>query len=206
MNEMGKSQTLQMDSDNENWELHDRDEIDLTDIEELKNKNKTGTNEQTIQQTDMTDDRDNDRLKEFWSDIDEIIATENTEKDTLDSANILQNDNVKVTFEKGNVTDIPKDMINALTAVVPAVDEKGKNNFKIFIYDQKDNEMKKSSTKRVKSPVPINTGALKDYPLEPTGKKNYAKRIESLTRANAIVSTNLYDIGGQTFNNIYKEF
>ena len=154
----------------------------------------------------MTDDRNNDRLKEFWSDIDEIIATENIEKDILDLANILQKDNVKVTFEKGNVTDIPKDMINALTAVVPAVDEKGKNNFKIFIYDQKDNELRKSATKRAKSPVPMNTGALREYRLEPAGKNNYAKRIESLTRANAIVSTNLYDIGGQTFNNIYKDF
>ena len=97
-------------------------------------------------------------------------------------------------------------MINVLTAVVPAVDEKGKNNFKIFIYDQKDNELKKSSRKWVKSPVPINTGVLKDYPLEPAGKKNYAKRIESLMRANAIASNNLYDIGSQTFNNVYKEF
>ena len=204
--EMGKSQILETDSENENWQLNDNDEIDLTDIEQLKDKNETQTNEQTIQQTDVTDDRKNDRLKEFWSDIDEIIATENIEKDILDSANILQNDNVKVTFEKGNVTDIPKDMMNALTAVVPAVDEKGKNNFKIFIYDQKDNELKKSATKRAKSPVPMNTGALRKYRLEPAGKNNYAKRIESLIRANAIASTNLYDIGGQTFNNIYKDF
>ena len=52
----------------------------------------------------------------------------------------------------------------------------------------------------------MNIGILKDYPLEPSGKKNYAKRIESLTRANTIASNNLYNIGGQTFNTVYKEY
>ena len=105
---MGKSQTLQTDSETENCDLDDTDETGLTDIEDLNTSNEKVTNEQILQKTDMTDNRDNDRMKEFRLDIDEIIATENIEKDILDLANILQNDKVKVTFEKGIVTDIPK--------------------------------------------------------------------------------------------------
>ena len=42
----------------------------------------------------------------------------------------------------------------------------------------------KNKTKRAKSPIPMNT-------IEPYGKKNYARKIESLTRAYAIASNNL---------------
>ena len=88
--------------------------------------------------------------------------------------------------------DIPENLVNALTAVVPTVDKSGKKNLKIFIYkNDKDN--------KAHNIVQNNTeGNYKPIRQIPTGRIDYANRIAKLMQANEIASNNLHDTGGNT--------
>ena len=130
-------------------------------------------------------------MKQFWSDIDEILEDEKLEQNILDAIP-EEKDKVSVSLEKGDMNDIPDNLVNALTAVVPTVDQSGSRNLKIFIYkNDKDN-----NTTKIKqtTPQPYHTQVTQC----PLGRIDYATRIAKLTEANKIASNNLYDTGGET--------